>query len=106
MNLGLNADLVTLSACASGLNVPLPGDELVGLTSALLYAGASSVLVTLWDVDAVAARGLMTNFYTKMQGTAAPPLDKAAALREAMREAQKQSHPFYWAPFILVGDWR
>jgi len=108
MGLKLNADLVTLSACQTALSDQQPGDELVGLTRALLYAGASSVLVTLWSVSAVAALELMGDFYGRLRGQdGAKVKAEAVALREAMLEMRKQrEHPYYWAPFVLVGDWR
>ncbi|MBM3748797.1 MAG: CHAT domain-containing protein, partial [Acidobacteria bacterium] len=106
MGLKLNANLVTLSACQTALSDQQPGDELVGLTRALLYAGASSVLVTLWSVSAVAALELMRDFYRRLRGKDGRKV-AAVALREAMLELRKQrEHPYYWAPFILVGDWR
>jgi CHAT domain-containing protein/predicted LPLAT superfamily acyltransferase len=108
MGLKLNADLVTLSACQTALSEHQPGDELVGLTRALLYAGASSVLVTLWSVDAVAALELMGDFYSRLRGRGGAKVEaEAVALREAMLEMRKErGHPYYWAPFILVGDWQ
>lgn len=106
MGMRLNADLVTLSACQTGLSERRPGDELVGLTRALLYAGASSVLVTLWSVDANAALELMRDFYFRLQATDADTA-KAVALRDAMLALKEtKEHPYYWAPFILVGEWR
>lgn len=109
MGLKLNADLVTLSACETGINDQQPGDELVGLTRALLYAGASSVLVTLWRVDPMAAWELMRDFYGRLlsKKEGAKLTQKAVALQKAMLEIRKQKpHPYYWAPFVLVGDWR
>jgi CHAT domain-containing protein/Flp pilus assembly protein TadD len=108
MGLKLNADLVTLSACQTARSEISRGDELVGLTRALLYAGASSVLVTLWSVDAVAALELMGDFYSRLRGNGGTKVKpEAVALREAMLEMRKKrEHPYYWAPFILVGDWR
>jgi CHAT domain-containing protein/tetratricopeptide (TPR) repeat protein len=108
MGLKLNADLVTLSACQTALSDQQPGDELVGLTRALLYAGASSVLVTLWSVSAVAALELMGDFYGRLRGKGGAKVEaEAVALREAMLEMRKKrEHPYHWAPFILVGDWR
>jgi CHAT domain-containing protein/tetratricopeptide (TPR) repeat protein len=108
MGVKLNADLVTLSACQTALSGHQPGDELVGLTRSLLYAGASSVLVTLWSVNAVAALELMDDFYSRLRGKdGAKVTAEAVALRQAMLGIRKQrEHPYYWAPFILVGDWR
>jgi len=108
MGLKLNADLVTLSACETALSDQQPGDELMGLTRALLYAGASSVLVTLWPVHAVAAWKLMGGFYGRLRSKEGDKVTaEAVAIREAMLELRKrEDHPYYWAPFILVGDWR
>ncbi|MCK4818383.1 CHAT domain-containing protein, partial [bacterium] len=102
----LNTELVTLSACQTGLNKRSPGDELIGLTRAFLYAGAPSVIVSLWSVDASSTQELMFEFYKLLKKDS----DKATALQEAQKkimeqEAGKYSHPYYWAPFVLVGDW-
>ena len=100
----LNTELVTLSACQTGLNQRSPGDELIGLTRAFIYAGAPSVIVSLWSVDAHSTQELMLEFYTLLKkGT-----DKATALQEAQKrimEKEGYSNPYYWAPFVLVGDW-
>ena len=110
MGLNLQADLVTLSACATGRSEISRGDELVGLTRALLYAGASSTLVSLWAVHDESTGQLMTDFYRRLyDDTADKAKPGAVALREAMLELRKQKqfeHPYYWAPFVLVGDWR
>jgi CHAT domain-containing protein/predicted LPLAT superfamily acyltransferase len=108
MGSSLQADLATLSACTTGLSEVGGGDELVGLPRALLYAGASSVLVSLWAVDDESTGQLMTDFYRRLYDDQGRKVKaKAVALREAMLETQKKrGHPYYWAPFILVGDWR
>lgn len=183
--LELDADLVTLSACESGINENKPGDELIGLSRALIYAGTPSVVVSLWEVDAISTSIVMAKFYQKLLAGEA----KADALQNAQRElrlmtteevistyysnAQKRfddpvgsrvlqmdmanlyfnvqafeparslyqdlhatappgpervrlenlmfqceiaeagparpcpyDHPYFWAPFVLVGDWR
>jgi tetratricopeptide (TPR) repeat protein len=100
----LDTELVTLSACQTGLNEISPGDELFGLTRAFLYVGAPSVIVSLWSVDARSTQELMLEFYKLLKNGS----DKATALQEAQKrimENEKYSHPYYWAPFILVGDW-
>ena len=77
-------------------------DELVGLTRAFLYAGSPSVVVSLWEVDARSTKQLMLEFYTLLKNG----WDKATALQEAQKRIMKEnSHPYYWAPFVLVGDW-
>ncbi|MHB8617906.1 MAG: CHAT domain-containing protein [Candidatus Acidiferrales bacterium] len=98
--LKLDADLVALSGCATGLNVVTAGDELLGLIRGLLYAGAQSLLLTLWNVHDRSTADFMTRFYRRFQGEA----DKAAALQGAMQELRQQyPHPYYWAPFALIG---
>jgi CHAT domain-containing protein len=98
--LELGADLVTLSGCGTGLNVPQGGDELIGLTRGLLYAGARSALVSLWDVNDRSTATFMECFYGRLRESG----DKAEALRGAMLETRaSEGHPYYWAPFVLVG---
>lgn len=155
--LEMKADLVTLSACESGVNERKPGDELIGLTRALIYAGTPSVLVSLWAVDDLSTGLLMEKFYTAWRGglrkaealqaaqcwlrdlrrdevlarvTGARDGAKARALAEdaesdwakrSWRRLDEQrevlledygpdDHPFghlyFWAPFVLVGDWQ
>jgi CHAT domain-containing protein/tetratricopeptide (TPR) repeat protein len=99
--LNLPCELVTLSGCGTGLNVVVGGDELLGLVRGLLYAGTQGVLVTLWDVNDQSTAEFMKQFYAELQGNGR---SKAEAVRRAMREVRKQwAHPFYWAPFVLVG---
>ena len=123
MELRFRAGLVTLSACGTGLTGFLGGDELAGLSQALLYAGASSLLVSLWSVDALTTAFLMVDFYRRLWDESGnKKTDTATALREATLALRKgellppaeglaaegldPSDPYYWAPFILVGDWR
>ncbi len=98
--LRLEAELVTLSGCATGLNVVTAGDELLGLVRGLLYAGAHSLLLTLWNVHDLTTAQFMTVFYRRLQDSRARP----AALRDAMLELRDRfPHPYYWAPFTLIG---
>jgi CHAT domain-containing protein len=118
MELHFRADLVTLSACQTGLSGSLGGDEMAGLSQALLYAGASSLLVGLWSVNARTTAALMVDFYRRLwDENGDKRADEATALREAAlalrdgrllppMEGVDPSDPYYWAPFILVGDWR
>jgi CHAT domain-containing protein len=109
-NLDLNADLVTLSACVTGVNENKPGDELIGLTRALIYAGTPSVIVSLWPVHSNSTLRLMESFYRYWTGSE-NGLSKVEALQKAqldmMRNDTKKDwrESFFWAPFILVGDW-
>ncbi|HSS22287.1 MAG TPA: CHAT domain-containing tetratricopeptide repeat protein [Pyrinomonadaceae bacterium] len=109
-NLHLGAPLVMLSACETGLGKEKRGEGVMGLTRAFMYAGAPTVGVSLWSVADKSTADLMTDFYKRFLGTATV---KGVAPSTAMRDAQlslitgkKYSAPFYWAPFVLVGDWR
>lgn len=98
--LRLRADLVTLSGCATGLNVVAAGDELLGLIRGLLFAGAQSLLLSLWDVHDRTTAGLMKGFYLRFCAGE----NMAKALQKAMLEMRESHpHPYYWAPFMLVG---
>ena len=100
----INPELVTLSCCQSGLASHGKGDDLMGLTRAFIYAGTPTAIVGLWEVRADSTIELMKKFYFLLkQGN-----EKVVALREAQRFIMKEcefDHPFYWAPFKLVGDW-
>jgi CHAT domain-containing protein len=102
----LNADLVVLSACQTGLGREVRGEGLVGLTRAFMYAGSPRVVVSLWKVDDRATSELMKSFYAEMLKSGKTP---AAALRAAQIATWQHDGwraPFYWAPFVLQGDWR
>ena len=111
-NLHLKASLVTLSACQTGRNVIGGGDELLGLMRAFLSAGAASVALTLWAVEDHSTARLMEAFYRKM----AEGHTKGEALRNAQlqflrqpgefwgKQSEYYAHPYFWAPFFLVGD--
>jgi CHAT domain-containing protein/tetratricopeptide (TPR) repeat protein len=104
--LKLNADLVVLSACQSGLGKLVRGEGIVGLTRAFMYAGTPAVLVSLWSVSDVSTSVLMRDFYKNLTEK---KLSKTDALRNAqltMLGNEKFAHPFYWAPFVIIGDWR
>jgi len=101
--LDLPSELVTLSGCGTGLNVVVGGDELLGLVRGLLYAGTHGVLVTLWDVNDRSTAEFMKLFYERLRSLK----NKAAAVQSAMAEIRKSyPHPFYWAPFVLVGKYQ
>jgi CHAT domain-containing protein len=98
--LKLDCELMTLSGCATGLNVVTAGDELLGLVRGLLFAGARSLLLSLWDVHDRTTAEFMTIFYERLQCSES----KAAALRQAMLALrQNHPHPYFWAPFALTG---
>lgn len=108
-NLKLNACLVTLSACQTGQLKAFAGsgryalgDELTGLSRAFIYAGAPSVVASLWKVSDAATVLLMVGFYKNLKDH-----DKTRALCDAQRSLMKSEYysaPFYWAPFVVIGD--
>jgi CHAT domain-containing protein len=102
-DLKLNAELVVLSACETGLGKQVKGEGLVGLTHAFFYAGTSSVLVSLWKVQDRSTADLMVNFYQELDAGK----NKAESLRQAklrMIQQNRYAHPYYWAPFVLMGN--
>ena len=106
-NLKLSADLVVLSACQTGLGQEIRGEGLVGLTRGFMYAGAQRVVASLWKVDDRATAELMKRFYGSMLGDQG--LRPAAALRAAqtaMWRTKGWESPYYWAAFVLQGDWK
>jgi CHAT domain-containing protein len=106
-NLKLGAPLVMLSACETGLGKEKRGEGVIGLTRAFMYAGAPSVGVSLWSVADKSTAELMTDFYRRL--LASSPQPPASALRNAqlaMINGKTHSAPFYWAPFVLVGEWK
>jgi CHAT domain-containing protein len=97
--LRLPVQLLTLSGCSTGLNGVTAGDELLGLIRGLLYTGAQSLMVSLWDVNDHSTASFMASFYGFNSNQS-----KAEALRSAMLEIREQfPHPYYWAPFVLIG---
>jgi CHAT domain-containing protein len=96
----LGANLVTLSGCATGMNLVAAGDELLGLQRGLFCAGASSLLLSLWDVHDRSTAVLMQKFYKNFIQTK----NMARSLQSAMQELRAENpHPYFWAPFVLVG---
>lgn len=100
-----NVAMIALSACESGLGRVENGDEVLGFTRSFLSAGTSTLLASLWPVSDAATEKLMTTLYTD--------LAKGIEVQDAMRDAQRAvmadqatAHPFYWAPFNLIGNWR
>jgi CHAT domain-containing protein/predicted negative regulator of RcsB-dependent stress response len=106
-NLRLGSPLVMLSACETGLGKEKRGEGVMGLTRAFMYAGAPTVGVSLWSVADKSTADLMTDFYKRLlssgEGTTSSSALRGAQL--AMISGKRYSAPFYWAPFVLVGDW-
>jgi CHAT domain-containing protein len=126
LELKLNADIVVLSACKTALGKEIAGEGVVGLSRAFMLAGSKSVIVSLWSVESNSTAVLMKSFYSHLMK---PGMSKEKALRLAKQELKNQSlisddisrgvkitgrdkktqisttHPFFWAPFILIGEW-
>jgi CHAT domain-containing protein len=106
-NLKLPVELVVLSACQTGLGKPMRGEGLLGLTRSFMYAGAPRVVASLWDVDDQATANLMASFYRHLlrsERTSATAALRAAQI-EMWNKKEKQS-PYFWAAFIMQGEWR
>ncbi len=106
-NLKLPAELVVLSACQTGLGKDVKGEGLIGLTQSFMYAGAPRIVVSLWSLQDKATAELMARFYQRMLGK--EKLAPAAALRAAQVEMWRMNRlpsPYFWAGFILQGEYR
>jgi len=104
--LRLDADLVTLSACDSGLGKEMGGEGLVGLVRAFQFAGAHSVLASLWSISDFSTAPFMTRFYGYLHDGKTKDEALRAAQIDQIREKSRLSHPFHWAAFELFGDWQ
>ncbi|MCZ2151862.1 MAG: CHAT domain-containing protein [Bryobacterales bacterium] len=104
-NLRWKADLVVLSACRSALGKDVEGEGLVGLATGFLQAGVPRLAASLWDVDDRATTELMKHFYESMLRKKMPAAAALAAAQEQLRRIPRWSSPYYWAPFILIGEW-
>src|SRR5262245_56067055 len=105
-NLQLNADLIVLSACETGLGKEIKGEGLIGLTRGFMYSGAPRVVASLWTVDDLASAELMKLFYQRMLKDGLPA---GAALQAAQLELSRQKRwasPYFWAGFVLHGEWK
>jgi CHAT domain-containing protein len=101
LSLDLGGALVTLSACESARNQVLAGDELVGLTRGFLGAGATTLVASLWLVRDETTAWMMEKWYAGLRDG----VGRAAALRNAQLALKEEcSHPYYWAPFVLIGQ--
>jgi CHAT domain-containing protein len=101
-NLDLKASLVVLSSCETALGTIASGDEVIGFTRAFIYAGAPSVVTTLWEINDQTTSLLMQDFYKNLMTR-----NKSEALRiSQINLMKKYPHPYYWSPFMLSGDYR
>lgn len=105
---GLRApvDLVVLSACQTALGKDVRGEGLLGLTRGFMYAGASSVVASLWKVDDEATSELMRQFYTNMLSNGMTPAAALRAAQNSIRQRPEWRAPYYWAGFTLQGEFR
>jgi CHAT domain-containing protein len=99
-------DLVVLSACQTGLGQEVRGEGLIGLTRGFMYAGAASVVASLWKVDDESTAELMKRFYTNMLQKGIPPAEALRAAQNSIRSEPQWSSPYYWAAFTLQGEYR
>ncbi len=106
-NLNLPAELVVLSGCRTGLGKEIKGEGILSLTRSFMYAGAARVAVSLWDVNDKSTAELMMRFYQQALG--ADHLSPSAALRHAqivMSKSTRWHAPYYWAAFVIQGEYR
>jgi CHAT domain-containing protein len=102
----LRAEIVVLSACETARGVVKEGEGLIGFAWAIFVAGCPSSLLTQWQVADKSTAELMTSFYRNWRSQS---ISKAEALQRAqlnLLRSKQWSHPFFWAPFVLIGDWR
>jgi CHAT domain-containing protein len=105
-NLRLPADVVVLSACQTALGKEVKGEGLVGLTRGFMYAGAQRVVASLWQVDDLATAELMKHFYRGMLQENMRPAEALRAAQIEMSKHGRWSAPYYWAGFVIQGEWR
>ena len=101
--LDLNADLVTFGACGTALGKLVKGEGMMGFTRALMYAGTPSIILSLWEVAETPTEALFSNYYCNLSDSP----DKHQPLRaiqKAMIQSEEYNNPFYWAPFIFIGE--
>ncbi|NET24581.1 CHAT domain-containing tetratricopeptide repeat protein [Okeania sp. SIO1I7] len=105
-NLEMPAELVVLSACETGVGEEIRGEGLVSLTRGFMYAGAKRVVVSLWSVEDNSTAELMENYYQKMLETDKNPVEAMRETQLEMLSSENWKAPYYWAPFVVQGEWR
>lgn len=100
----INTYLIVLSACETGMNKYMYGDEMIGLTRSMLYAGARSLIVSLWRVDGLSTRIFMEHVHHHIKKYGFEGISIEKAIQQAQIEMLKSNyrHPYYWAPFIVI----
>jgi hypothetical protein len=99
-------DLVVLSACETGLGQDLRGEGLIGLTRGFMYAGATTVVASLWKVEDESTAELMKLFYIEMLQNGKTPAEALRLAQNSIRQIPRWSAPHYWAGFTLQGEYR
>jgi CHAT domain-containing protein len=105
-NLRLPAEIVVLSACQTAMGKALAGEGLLGLARGFMYAGSRRVVASLWPVDEVATAELMNEFYRALLKERRRPADALRKAQLAMASTPRWRAPYYWAGFVIQGDWR
>jgi CHAT domain-containing protein len=105
-NLELNADLVVLSACQTALGKQIKGEGLIGITRGLMYAGSPRVIASLWKIEDRATAELMKKFYEALLKKDQRPADALRSAQMWMLNQTRWKEPYYWAGFILQGEWK
>ncbi len=105
-NLNLPAELVVLSACETGLGKDVKGEGLVSLTRGFMYAGSKRVVVSLWSVNDMGTASLMQKFYQQMLEKGLNPVAALRAAQLEMLKTEQWKSPYYWASFVVQGEWR
>ena len=104
-SLPLAAQLVVLSACQTGTGTTQQGEGVMSLARAFQYQGTPSVIASLWNVDDKSTSNIMTQFYQNLRtGKSKTEALRLAKLQHLENASAKEAHPFYWSPFILVGE--
>ncbi len=103
-NMPVQAELVVLSACETGLGQLIKGEGVVGLTRAFMYAGTPSVVVSLWSVSDESTSSLMKGLYRALVEDDAAKAQALRSAKLALLEDSSTAHPFHWAPFVLIGN--
>ncbi len=101
--LDLNADLVTLAACQTGLGQLVRGEGMIGFTRALMFAGTPSVILSLWEVVDESTNQLFLDYYSKLAKDGSDKYQPLRAAQLEMIESGEHSNPYYWAPFVFIG---
>ncbi|NEO54610.1 MAG: tetratricopeptide repeat protein [Okeania sp. SIO3B5] len=105
-NLEMPAELVVLSACQTGIGEEIRGEGLVSLTRGFMYAGAKRVVVSLWSVEDNSTAELMKNYYQKMLEIDKNPVEAMRETQLEMLSSDNWKAPYYWAPFVVQGEWK